>query len=264
VATTVLEKANGNAADDGALHSSSVKVDGTEIRYVEAGSGQPLVYLHGADGLTLSLAHRELSEKYRVIALEIPEFEDAAARNDGPDLPEIASKVNKAIAGLDLDRFSLMGHSLGADLSLWVAIENPEPIDAIILAAPTAIRFGQNSKNGMVKDSAKPNEDNVWFGKAPATPSKAFGKLRDPALEEKMAQLKVPVLALFGTSDSIVSTSAARVYCELLPKCFTMMMYEASHSIDLDRPQAVATVMRNFLENKESFVVNRESGLISP
>ena len=257
-----MEKTNGRHVPDG-LKSGSVNVDGAEIHYVEAGSGYPLVYVHGGQGLTLSLAHRELSETYRLIAFEIPEFDGVTERNAPPNLAEIAMTVNKAIAELELDRFSLMGHSIGADLLLWMAAENSERIDAMILSAPTAIRFEQTRTNGMKIESSA-QESNVWFGRPPVWPEKALGRLRDPDLEEKMVQIKMPVLVLFGTSDDIVSTNAARIYCELLPKCFTMMMYQASHSIDLDRPEAVASVSKNFLENKESFVVNRESGLLSP
>ena len=79
-----------------------------------------------------------------------------------------------------------------------------------------------------------------------------------------MGGVAVPVLVLFGTRSVIVSTDAAREYTRALPKCFSTLVYDAGHDIDLDRPEAVAAVVRNFLQNGESFIVNRDNGMINP
>jgi pimeloyl-ACP methyl ester carboxylesterase len=74
----------------------------------------------------------------------------------------------------------------------------------------------------------------------------------------------VPVLALFGTCDKVVPTETARQYYRLLPKCFTTMVYNATHAMLSDRPEAVASIVNEFLKHRESFVVNRDSGLFNP
>ena len=79
-----------------------------------------------------------------------------------------------------------------------------------------------------------------------------------------MAGIAVPVLALFGTRSTVVSTDAARLYSTLLPKCFTTMVYDAGHDIDLDRPDAVTAVVKNFLQHGETFIVNRDNAIINP
>ena len=49
-----------------------VEADGFRIRYMEAGTGAPLVHLHGAGGLRLTPGHDLLSRQFRVIAFEMP------------------------------------------------------------------------------------------------------------------------------------------------------------------------------------------------
>ena len=90
------------------------------------------------------------------------------------------------------------------------------------------------------------------------------GPARDAEFEKAMAGIAVPVLALFGTRSTVVSTDAARLYSTLLPKCFTTMVYDAGHDLDLDRPDAVTAVVKNFLQHGETFIVNRDNAIINP
>ena len=51
-----------------------IQVEGKRIRYLEAGQGNPVVVLHGKDGLTPSPFNSLLARQFRVIALEIPDL----------------------------------------------------------------------------------------------------------------------------------------------------------------------------------------------
>jgi hypothetical protein len=42
------------------------------------------------------------------------------------------------------------------------------------------------------------------------------------------------------------------------------MVYDAAHATDADRPEAVASVVDDFLRRQESFLVRQKSGLIHP
>ena len=50
-----------------------VEAGGFRMRYVEGGSGHPIVCLHGGDELHLSPAYEALAQSFRVIAFEKPE-----------------------------------------------------------------------------------------------------------------------------------------------------------------------------------------------
>jgi hypothetical protein len=41
-------------------------------------------------------------------------------------------------------------------------------------------------------------------------------------------------------------------------------MYDAGHEVDADRPEAFVSVVNNFLQHHEAFLMNRQSGLINP
>ena len=55
-----------------------------------------------------------------------------------------------------------------------------------------------------------------------------------------------------------------RVYREKMPNCNYILVYDAGHEVDADRPEAFVSVVSDFLQRHEAFLVNRQSGLINP
>ena len=51
---------------------------------------------------------------------------------------------------------------------------------------------------------------------------------------------------------------------EILPHGHLVLIYDAAHALDSDRPEAFAALVEDFLEHKGQFVVRRESGLLYP
>ena len=277
------------------LRRSVINVDDVAIRCLEAGTGSPVVYLHGSEGLRLSITHRAIAQSHRLIALELPGFgwtpartahDGARASNHGARTTydgsrtaydgarAMAATVARALDSLGIEACAFMGHALGADVALWLAIDRPALATSLILLAPTAIRPVDSGISGKPPLTVPaPNPAHLWFSEPDANGEPAHaqqaappsgGPARDAEFEKAMAGIAVPVLALFGTRSTVVSTDAARLYSTLLPKCFTTMVYDAGHDIDLDRPDAVTAVVKNFLQHGETFIVNRDNAIINP
>ena len=68
-----------------------VDADGFRIRYLAAGQGPPLVHLHGAGDPRLSRAHDRLVARFRVIAFEVPGFDESPENQRSGSMPELAS-----------------------------------------------------------------------------------------------------------------------------------------------------------------------------
>ena len=128
------------ASPGGGFREGYVEADGFRIRYCEAGQGAPLVHLHGAGGLRLNAAHDLLAEQFRVIAVEMPGFGQSEENTRTRSMAELAATIEKAADALGLDRFDLMGTSFGGKAALWLAVQHPERVRALVLEAPAAIR----------------------------------------------------------------------------------------------------------------------------
>ena len=87
---------------------------------------------------------------------------------------------------------------------------------------------------------------------------------KDAELEERLADINVATLVVFGTEDTFIPTEMARVYKAKIANCSYAMVYDAGHAIEAERPEACAELLDDFLERKEVFVVARNSTVINP
>jgi pimeloyl-ACP methyl ester carboxylesterase len=252
-----------------------VDVDGFHIRYCEAGDGEPVVHFHGAGGVRTSRSHELLAERFRVILFETPGFGKSAVNERSKSVQELAGTMGQAVSAIGLDRFNLMGNSFGGRLALWLAIQQPERITSLVLVAPAAIRpegtrrATPEERMGFMyahpeRQPAMLKPDPEVVAKQEALVNRLSGPPRDPELEERMAGLNVPVLVLFGTRDGVIPPDMGRIYREKLPNCNLVLVYDAAHALDADRPEAFAAVVSDFLTRHEAFLVKSESALIHP
>ena len=223
-----------------------VEADGFRIRYLEAGEGPPLVHLHGAGGLRLTPAHEILARRFRLVAFEMPGFGASPENRRTADMPALAATMAEAAQNLGLDSYCLMGSSFGGKVALWLALQQPDRVAALVLAAPAAIR----------PEGAQPPPG------APALVMRLRGPDRDPDLERRMRGLATPTLVLFGTRDELMPPELGRLYKELLPNAYLVFVYDAGHRVDADRPEAFAEVVADFLDRREAFVISRKNTVI--
>lgn len=132
--------AHAEAATDAQIHYQSVKVDGVDVFYREAGpkSAPTLLLLHGFP--TSSQMFRDLiprlADKYHVVAPDYPGFGHSAA----PDRSQFAYTFDhyaKLVEGLTtqlkLERYALYVMDYGAPVGFRLATAHPEKITALIV-----------------------------------------------------------------------------------------------------------------------------------
>jgi pimeloyl-ACP methyl ester carboxylesterase len=133
--------------------------DGAEIRYVEVGTGQPLVLLHP---LRSQLDYFQrlipllLQDEYRILALDLPGFGYSKIPAQAvPDEPYLRSSVMAFMKALELKDAVLLGESIGATLALTTAAALPDRVARVAAINPYDYgeRFGggvRRSKGGVV------------------------------------------------------------------------------------------------------------------
>ena len=120
----------------------SVVVDGMTLNYVSAGSGRPVVLIHGNPGsyydYTLAVVGR-LSQSYYVVAFDRPGHGYSERQDSVQATVEIqALIIRDALQKLALEKPVLVGHSWGGSLALAAALAYGKDLAGIVLLAPAA------------------------------------------------------------------------------------------------------------------------------
>lgn len=118
------------------IHSRTVRVDGLNLRYLEAGSGPPVLLLHGWPTHSALYRHAlpAIGANRRAIALDLPGF-------GGSDKPMDRSYsfrfYDRVLTGfteaLGIERTGLVVHDLGGPVGLHWAVGNRERITDLVL-----------------------------------------------------------------------------------------------------------------------------------
>lgn len=117
-----------------------IAVNGTTLAVQDTGAGLlALVFLHyfGGAGRAWAGVAQRLAGRYRCIVPDLRGFGDSAAPAGGYTVADYADDIAALIATLGLDRYRLVGHSMGGKIALALAARRPAGLESLLLIAPS-------------------------------------------------------------------------------------------------------------------------------
>ncbi|WP_336492675.1 alpha/beta fold hydrolase [Methylobacterium nigriterrae] len=118
---------------------SFLTVDGVRLHYVERGSGEPLVLIHGngtmIEDFLVSGIVDELAKRYRVIIIDRPGY-GYSERPRALWTPRAhATLFQKALQQLGVSQAVVLGHSWGSLVAVALALQAPRLVRSLVLAS---------------------------------------------------------------------------------------------------------------------------------
>src|SRR5262245_6823068 len=115
-------------------------INGFKHHWEEAGSGEPLIMVHGAAGAGKTFAPQieELSKSHRVIAVDLRGM-GGSARVESIPASAWVDDLGGLVDHLGFSKVNLLGVSLGARISLRYAINNPDRVQSLVLDNPIVL-----------------------------------------------------------------------------------------------------------------------------
>jgi len=132
--------ATSGATEPGRLRFRSVATSGARLSLLEAGTGQPVLAIHGLGGTKGSFLPTvaALAPRFRVIAVDLPGFGDSDKPIGAPyDARYFADACIDLVDALELDRVDLIGNSLGGRIALEIGLRHPSRVGRLALLAPS-------------------------------------------------------------------------------------------------------------------------------
>jgi pimeloyl-ACP methyl ester carboxylesterase len=256
------------------IQSKTIKVDGLDVRYYTAGQGEPLVVIHGGggDARTWWRNIRVLAEKYTVYAPDLPGYGGSQPLDGTYYVPELSDFVEKFTQALGLEKFSLVGHSLGGGIALDYALKFPLKITKLVLVSslclgreiafwvrffslPAFVRsigavfvFGFKCVKWLL------NHLNPAKYILPLTPASMTigGNISNfhqqtLVLDKKLPEIKMPTLLIWGSRDPVVPVKHAYRAAEVIPDCQLAVFRNTGHNVHRERLKRFSSVISDFL-----------------
>ena len=220
-----------------------VTIDGVDVAYVDSGGDKPpLVLVHGLSSY-LGFWEYQLpvfAERYRVIALDLPGY-GASGRPDAPMTPPwYAEVVADWMTAVGVERAAVVGHSMGGQIAMTLALEHPERVEALVLAAPAGIeaftpgaaqfmkaywtetRALESSEvevraafttavfnkvdegvERLIEERVRLAKHEAFRGTSVAV-SRSIAGMVDHPVRERLGELRAPTLLVYGTEDRMI------------------------------------------------------------
>ena len=242
----------------------TVEVEGRRLRFLKRGSsGDPLVLIHGfGGGLNNWLFNLDsLAGDHLVYALDLPGHGASSKDVGDGSLEGLAQVVKGFIETVELGPSHLVGHSMGGAVALILALNHPELVSSVSLIGSAALGTDINGAyiDGFI-ESRRRKDTRVEVEKLFHDPSLVTrqmvndvlmfkridgaqealrtladrlreGDVQRTVLADRLGQLSMPVLVVWGQQDQIVPASHA----EDLPQGVRTEIIEgAGHMVQME------------------------------
>lgn len=258
----------------------SVEVDGLQIAYQQAGTGPPLVLLHGGPGDSRNWRHQfeGLSGEYTVVAWDAPGCGQSSDPPETYRMADYADRLAEFIGALHLERPHVLGISWGGGLALQLYDRHPQVLRSLILASSYAGWAGslppeevEQRLKKMEHDADLPPEqfvpglirtlltdsapqdviDEVTAILSDAHPAGTKTMLRAFAacdLREVLPTVDVPTLLLYGELDVRSPLYVAEEMHRHIPRSQLVVMPGMGHFTNAEAPEQFNAEVRAFLQ----------------
>jgi len=206
-----------------------------ELAYFQAGTGRPLLYLHPAGGVRRSRVLEGLAQSFALYVPVIPGFEGTSLHHEVKTRQGLGMLAAEFIDRVIGARCDVMGWSFGGAVALWLAVRRPELVDHLVLECPA----GLCSIDKRIKrvNRALLEHYGAEDGK-------------DEALLARLAGIGNPTLIVQGTDDGTIPAPSAERLKGLLKKAFLVHVSQAGHDLEMDQPERVLALVREFFERQ--------------
>ena len=275
------------------LREGHLPVAGFDIAYLEGGSGEPLLLIHGFGASKDNFVRiaRYLTPHFRLLIPDLPGFgESSKPDNMTYTIPEQVERLHAFIKQSGLNHIHLAGRSMGGFIAAAYAAKYPGEVASLWLLGSAGTRAGQDSEvrrhyraTGECLLLSKTPEDlsrvmKLVMSRPPFFPycvkrvtgeraaanyslhSRIFDQDYEkdsPLLDSYITNLTVPALVVWGKEDRVVSPSGAETFKAMFPGARVILMDGIGHIPMIEATEQVAKDYLNFRNTLETGVMQR-------
>ncbi|GAA5033860.1 alpha/beta fold hydrolase [Streptomyces siamensis] len=255
-----------------------LEVDGAALTYDDEGprdgDGVPLVFVHGWTANRHRWGHQvaHFSDSRRVIRLDLRghgESSGAGVRT----IAELAKDVLALLDHLKVERFVLIGHSMGGMISQTIALSHPERVERMVLVnsisrmtysrgrgllmaastlAPFKLFIAANIQRAFAP--GHPREEIREYVRASGdTPREVvmtlYGAMRAFDVLDRVGEIHTPTLMVHGYHDIQLPVSQMLRMAKAYPDAVVRIL-DAGHELPVEKPEELTAAVDGFVTGR--------------
>jgi pimeloyl-ACP methyl ester carboxylesterase len=250
-----------------------IHVSGMDIELERRGKGQPLLLLHGEEGLEAEAPFiEELARDFEVFMPSAPGFGNSERPDWISSVDDIAYVCLDLVEKLALKNCPVMGFSFGGWLAAEIATKDDSFISHLVLVGAYGIKAGGPYDRDIADFwTLHPSEvlARKWHDKEKGKrdfPSMSEEKLgivarnveslarfawepfmHNPKLKRRLHRIKVPTRLIWGEHDGIVTPAYGKAYADAIPGAMLQVIPGAGHFPHIEQPEAFMAALREFV-----------------
>lgn len=264
---------------------SAIHLDNRLVHYEVFGRGQPIIFLHSWLGSwrywvpTMDLA----SERYRAYALDFWGFGESDRKGAGFNITSYVEMLIQFMEKIGMSSANLVGHGMGGMVAIRAASEHPARFPKVMaVATPLSGQILTNQiRPGTLSKLFGGGQSNTWARLLRGIPiadpdvqkelyedtdnlaeqvlTAVHESLLDTDLHESLRRLQVPLLAVYGGQDKIVSAEHAAFLNELTDRPVQLLVLpKANHFPFLEQSNVFSRLLLDFLVSQGTPVEIKE------
>jgi pimeloyl-ACP methyl ester carboxylesterase len=270
------------------LREGHVPVAGFDIAYLEGGSGEVLLLIHGFGASKDNFVRiaRFLTPRFRVLIPDLPGFgESSKPENMTYSIPEQVERLHAFVKQSGLSRIHLGGSSMGGFIAAAYAAKYPGEVASLWLLGSAGTRAGRDSEvrrhyqaTGECLLLSKRPEDlsrvmQLVMSRPPFFPyclkrvigeraaanyslhSRIFDQdyeQNSPLLDTYITNLAMPTLVVWGKEDRVVNPMGAETFKAMIPEARVILMDGIGHIPMIEATEQVAEDYLRFRNRLET------------
>jgi pimeloyl-ACP methyl ester carboxylesterase len=234
------------------------------------GSGEPLLFLHGAQGLSgWDRGLKALANHFEVIAPDHPGFGRSGNSEIVDDVSDLALFYLSLLEKLDLKDVHVVGQCVGGWLAMEIAIRSTSRIKTLTLVNSAGIRLkgvpradmfictqdelmgllfaGNSSVDWLNEWKSNPELEDAYerntFAAAKFTWQPRLCNLK---LDRWLHRINVPTHIIWGEKAKVIPPAYGEALKGLIPDATLTTLPDCGHLAHYEQPEALATEISNF------------------
>lgn len=229
-----------------------------------------LVFVHGSgcDHTLWENQYQELEVDYNIVAVDLPGHGQSEGKGE-QEVGLYVEWVKKIVEGLGLQRPVIIGHSLGAAISLTFAIKYGEvlsgivpvgggvkmPVNKMILDGirnNTASTLSLVAKFSVIKENREKFLSSLIEGISKVSPDVIYGDFLSCDrldITDEISHIKVPTLLICGEDDKMTPPSLSRFMSDQIEGAELALIEDAGHFVMWENVETFNRTLKNFIDS---------------